>query len=412
MDKMFFLSLSHLILCGFNFDSRNTVTCFLTLKSLIMAIEKFIIETSGQELEDLQYRLISTRWPDTIQGSEWSYGADLSYMRELCTYWAKEFNWQAQVEKLNKLQHFKTDIEGHGLHFIHEKGKGKQAVPLLLTHGFPDSFFRFYKLIPLLTAADAEGFSFDVIIPSIPGFGYSDKPAEPGMSAKKIADLFASLMKEIGIEKYFAHGGDWGSSITEQLGLHHAETLQGIHLTDIPYKRIFSVDPKELTGEEQQYVKAGQQWSQKEGAYAMIQSTRPQTLAYGVNDSPAGLAAWITDLFRAWCDCNGNIENKFTKDELLTNISIYWFTQTTHSSFRIYFESRRERSSDGNKKVEVPTAGAIFPKDLVPAPESIAGRFYNVKQWTKMPSGGHFAALEEPEMLAEDIRRFAKSQLV
>jgi len=227
-----------------------------------------------------------------------------------------------------------------------------------------------------------------------------------GMDPAAIADIFNELMKQLGHKRYFAHGGDWGSSITEQLGVRHYASLIGIHLTDVPYRRIFSVDPSELSREEQDFLKRGQEWSQQQGGYAMIQSTRPQTLSFAMNDSPSGLAAWIIDLFNAWCDCDGNIENKFSKDELLTNLSIYWFTQTAASSFRIYAESMRAKPMDPGTKISVPTAMAVFPKDPVNAPRAFVERFYNLQHWTEMKQGGHFAALEEPQLLVNDIREF------
>jgi pimeloyl-ACP methyl ester carboxylesterase len=368
----------------------------------------FKINISDQVLDDLQHRLKNTRWPDQVKNAGWDYGTNLNYLKEFCNYWHEDYNWRVQETQLNLLHHFLITIDDIDLHFIHEKGKGKRSVPLLLTHGFPDSFVRFLKLIPLLTAEDKDGFSFDVIIPSIPGYGFSDRAAEKGMSPIQVADLFAALMSSMGHSKFMAHGGDWGSSITEQLALNHADVLAGIHLTDIPYKRIFSVNPDELTPEEKQFIQRGKQWSMQEGAYAMIQATKPQTLAYGINDSPAGLAGWILELFRSWCDCDGNLENKFTKDELLTNISIYWFTQTVNSAFRLYYESMKAPDPDPSARVNTPTAGAIFPKDIVPSPQAFAKRFFNIKQWTEMPRGGHFAAMEEPHLLAADIRTFAK----
>jgi len=281
-------------------------------------------------------------------------------------------------------------------------------MPILLTHGYPDSFVRFLQIIPLLTAEGAGGLSFDVVVPSIPGYGFSDRPKEPGMNTERIAGLFARLMKALGYPKFIAHGGDWGSSITERLALNYPESLLGIHLTDVPFRHLFTMRPEEMSEAEKKYLEAGRQWQMTEGAYAMLQATRPQTLAYAMNDSPIGLAAWIIEKFHSWSDINGNLENCYTKDELLTNLTIYWVTQTAGSAFRIYYETMRDLTKSGRtEKIEIPTAVCIFPKDLVPAPKEFAERIFDLRQWTPMPAGGHFAAMEQPQLLASDIIQFA-----
>jgi pimeloyl-ACP methyl ester carboxylesterase len=265
-----------------------------------MAIEPFNIEIAQTELDDLRMRLRQTRWPDAVQGADWDYGTNLEYLKKLAHYWATEFDWRAQERELNRLRHFRTVVDGVGLHFIHERGQGPRPLPLLLTHGFPDSFLRMTKLIPLLTAPAAHGAdaadSFDVIVPSIPGYGFSDRPTEKGFGTAQIAKLFGALMnRELGYTRFAAHGGDWGSGITEQLARQSASQLVGIHLTDIPYGHLFSLRPDNLSDAEKKYVKAGKAWQMTEGAYAMIQSTKPQTLAFGLNDSPTGLAAWLLE---------------------------------------------------------------------------------------------------------------------
>ena len=367
----------------------------------------FNINIDQSILTDLSSRLAHTRWPDEIPNTGWQYGANSSYLKELCTYWQTTFNWQQCETYLNTFAHFKSNINGTGIHFIHEKGKGKTSTPLLLTHGFPDSFVRFLKIIPLLTAGGENRLSFDVIIPSIPGYGFSDKPDKPGMTPEQIANIFNALMtEELGYHQYYAHGGDWGSSITEQPAANHPTHLLGIHLTDIPYHHLFAIPPNDLTEPEKKFLEAGKKFQMAEGAYAMIQSTTPETVAYGLNDSPAGLAAWIVEKFYRWSDCNGNIESCFTKDELLTNLTIYWATQTINSAMRIYYESMHNPPGNALKKMETPAGVAIFPKDLVPAPKEFAQRIYNLKHWTNMPKGGHFAAMEQPALLAEDIRQF------
>ena len=369
-------------------------------------IQSFQININADILADLNKRLSGTRWTDELENTEWQYGTNSAYLKELLSYWQNEFDWKKQETYLNSFAHFKTTIRDTGIHFIHEKGKGKKSVPLLLTHGFPDSFVRFLKIIPLLTEPDENGFSFDLIIPSIPGYGYSDIPKQPGMNPQKVADLFAELMAQLGYDQYFAHGGDWGSSITEQLALNYPDNILGIHLTDLPFHHLFTVPETDLSEAEKKYLETGKQWQMTEGGYAMIQSTKPQTLGYGLNDSPAGLASWIIEKFYKWSDCNGNLENSFTKDELLTNLTIYWATQTINSAIRIYYETMKYPPENSSEKVKVPTAAAIFPKDLITAPKEFADRFFNIKQWTQMPKGGHFAAMEQPELLASDIRKF------
>lgn len=381
-----------------------------------MAIEKFNIAVSPFVIDDLRERLGRARWPDAIEGSSWEYGTNPEYLRELCTHWGHGYCWQEQQDYLNSFDQYRTSIDGFGLHFIHHRGKGRNSVPILLTHGFPDSFVRFLKIIPLLTGTDAQGRSFDVVVPSIPGYGYSDRPGAAGMDTARIADLFVLLMtQELGYKKFIAHGGDWGSSITEQIALHHPDVLMGIHLTDVPYRHLFTMKPEEMSGAEKKYLAAGQQWLMTEGAYALLQSSKPQTLAYAVNDSPMGLAAWILEKFHSWTDTKGSPEETISRDELLTNLTIYWVTQTAGSAFRLYYETMHAQGNGkakGNKKADdrigIPTAIAIFPGDMVPAPREYAERIFNLQQWTPMPCGGHFAAMEQPRLLAEDIREFAK----
>jgi pimeloyl-ACP methyl ester carboxylesterase len=381
--------------------------------------QPFAIDIDQEVFSDLQKRLAATRWTDEVDNANWDYGTSKAYLQELCTYWQNEFDWKKQEEYLNSFTHYKTEIDDVGLHFVYQKGEGKNSLPLLLTHGWPDSFVRFLKLIPLLTKADENDFSFDVIIPSIPGHGFSDIPTATGMNNKRIANLFFKLItEELGYKKFVAHGGDAGSEITEQLALYHADSLLGIHLTDIPYHHIITTNEEKLSKEEKKYKEEVTKWQQTEGAYNMIQSTKPQTLAYGLNDSPVGLAGWIIEKFQNWSDCDGDLENCFTKDELLSNITIYWATQTINSSFRRYNETMKDMMQEMfnpiqklnplNKtgtRVQVPTAVAQFKTDLLP-PKDFADKYFNIQQWTKMPKGGHFAAMEQPKILAEDIRKF------
>ncbi|MGF6845414.1 pimeloyl-ACP methyl ester carboxylesterase [Chitinophaga sp. W3I9] len=375
--------------------------------------QPYVINIDVSLLDDLRHRLAMTRWTNDINNDNWKTGTNTTYLKELCYYWLHNFDWKKNEAFLNSFSHFKTAIDNEGIHFIHEKGKGKTSVPLLLIHGYPDSFMRFLKVIPLLVAPD-DGFSFDVVIPSIPGYGFSDIPTSPGMNPKRIASLFAKLMtEELGYSSFIVHGGDWGSTIAEQIAVNNSQILKGIHLTDIPWRHLFSISPDALTASEKKYVQTGQQWSQTEGGYAVIQSTKPQSLAYGLNDSPVGLAAWLIEKFFSWSGCDGKLENTFTKDELLTNLTIYWATQTITSAVRLYYEAavsiQQEEKNMEIKKVEVPTGVAIFPQDVVPAPREFAERLFNVQQWTEMPRGGHFTAMEQPDLFAGDVRKFAKS---
>jgi len=382
-----------------------------------MTTRSFKIQVPQETLEDLRQRLAKTRWPDEVEGAEWDYGTNLAYLKTLVQYWQNKFDWSEQEEVINRFAHFRTEIDGFGIHFIHERGRGENPLPIILTHGFPDSFLRFAKIIPMLTDPAEYGGdpadSFDVVVPSLPGYGFSDKPTKAGMLFR-VADLWATLMTErLGYERYGAHGGDWGSTVTEHLARIYSDSVVGIHLTDVPFSHLFE-KPKDLSASEKKFIARSKKWEQEEGAYAMIQSTKPQSLAYGLNDSPAGLAAWIVEKFRSWSDCDGDIETRFTKDELLTNLTVYWVTETINSSFRFYYDAMNAGAMTwivemvkkwvGSSKV--PTGFASFPRDLLPPPREWAERFFNIQRWTEMPRGGHWAAMEEPELLAEDLRAF------
>jgi microsomal epoxide hydrolase len=377
----------------------------------------FNVEIAQQVLDDLQRRLANTRWTDEIDNADWSRGANLAYLQSLVRYWKTDFDWRAQEQAINRFAHFRSDIDGTRIHFIHERGKGRHCLPIVLTHGFPDSFLRFAQIIPLLTDPAAHGAdpddAFDVVVPSLPGYGFSGRPETPGMLFK-VADLWAILMTQrLGYTRFAAHGGDWGSTVTEHLARSHSDAVIGIHITDVPFFHLFE-KPKNLTAKEQKLIEQTQQWTQKQGSYALIQGSKPQTLSYGLNDSPVGLAAWIVDKFRDWSDCDGDVESSFTKDQLLTNITLYWVTETIGSSFRFYFDAGNagamtwivELVKKWTGSSKVPTGFARFPHDIHPPPREWVERFFNVQHWTDMPRGGHFTAMEEPELLAEDIRAF------
>lgn len=375
-------------------------------------MQPFQIDIPQQTIADLRERLRNTRWPDSLHEPDWQLGTDIAYLKEITDYWQHTFDWQKQQEKLNELPHFTTEIDGFRIHFIYQKGKGPSPVPLLLCHGWPDSFLRFQKLIPMLTDPVAHGGdawdAFDIIVPSLPGFGFSDRPAEKKSFIAWTARLLHKLMTEtLGYTRYAAHGGDVGSGLVERLGMTEPDSLIGIHLLDIPYWHLFAIQPDDLDAGEKQYLETGQNWQFTEGGYAIIQSTKPESLAFGLNDSPVGLAAWILEKFYRWSECNGNLENSYSKDELLNNITLYWATQTIRSSFTPYFDED-QTPPQMEAKIGVPTGVAIFPKDIIPAPRSFAERFYNVVRWTEMPRGGHFSAWEEPELLAAELRAFLR----
>lgn len=379
------------------------------------SISPFQISVADEILTDLRQRLARTRWSYQVPGTGWDAGTDNTYLQKLVAYWQDTYDWRKQEALLNQFAHFKTDVDGVGIHFIHQRGKGPHPFPLLLTHGYPDSFCRFAKIIPMLT--DPESFggraedSFDVVVPDLPGYGFSGLPEKSGM-VFRVNDLWAQLMTDqLGYDKFGAHGGDWGSTVTEQLARSHPDSVVAIHLTDVPFGHIFQ-KPDKLSSDEEKFFKKNDEWMRKEGAYALIQSTKPQSLAQGLNDSPAGLAAWLVEKFRAWSDCDGDIESRFSKDELLNQVMIYWVTQTIGPSFRFYYDYANAGAltwmKEGVKKLvgssKVPAAFALFPKDISHPPREWAERFFSVQRWTEMPHGGHFAAMEEPQLLAEDLR--------
>lgn len=384
------------------------INVFQTLKSQDM--KPFKIDVSEKVLQDLRTRLSMTRWTDNPEGDGWSYGTNANYLKELVTYWQNDFDWKKQEAMLNSLPQFKAEIDGVEIHFVFVKGKGKNPKPLILTHGWPDSFFRYYKVIPMLTDPEAHGGksdqSFDVIVPSVPGFGFSAKTVKV---EDEVAGLWVKLMKEVlGYDTFYAAGGDVGSGITKSLANQFPESVKAIHLTDVGYPN-GTEDWSAMSPAEQEFGQFIQQWWMSEGAYNMIQSTKPQSLGYGLNDSPVGLAAWILEKFHAWSDHNGHIEKRFTKDELLTNIMIYWVTQTINTSIRYYADNARvsytEYGPKPVEKVQVPTGVAAFPGDA-PMPKEWAERMANVKRFTKMPKGGHFTPLSLPDLWSNEVRYF------
>lgn len=373
--------------------------------------EPFLQRTAPAALEDLRTRLRATRWPDAPEDAGWSLGTDLDQLRDLVAHWAESFDWPAQEAALARLPRFRVPLGGLGIHFVHAKAVAPAGpvLPLVLSHGWPDSFWRYSKVIPLLTDPGAHGAdpadAFDVVVPDMPGFGYSDRPAGRPLDSIAVAGLWAELMTVLGYERFGAAGGDVGSHVSRYLGLDHPDRVVAVHRTDggLP---VFTGDPADLTPEERTWMEDVAAWGGTEGAYAAIHRTKPQTAAFGLNDSPAGLAAWIVEKLRAWSDCDGDVERSFTKDEILTNITLYWLTGTIGSSMRMYSANAAIPPAQLARRVEVPSGFSIFAGDIVRPPRAWLERTTNMVCMTEPPRGGHFAAFEEPEIYAEELRAF------
>ncbi len=375
-----------------------------------ISIEPFTIAVDETVLADLRDRIRRTRWPDHV-GSGWDRGVDPDYLRSLLAAWAEEFDWRRQERTLNRFAHYRARVDGVGLHFVHERGHGPAPLPLVLTHGFPSSFVEHLDLLPLLTDPAGHGGraedAFDVVVMSLPGYGFSDPLSEPVLETT-IADLWCRLMRDgLGYQRFGAHGSDVGSGVTIMLGLRHPDRVAGIHLSAF----YLYPPPQPWPPEVAEFLDAQRRDRAEDVAYSHLQSTRPQTLAYGLTDSPAGLASWIVDLFRSFSDCSGDVESRFTRDQMLTNITIYWVGATIGSSMRGYYDfAHFEVPPPPGTRVEVPAGFAVFADSYRPSaarpPRALAEHSFNVTRWTDMPRGGHFAALEEPELLAAEIREF------
>jgi pimeloyl-ACP methyl ester carboxylesterase len=381
-------------------------------------ITPFTINVPDAVLRDLQDRLARTRWPNSVEGSHWEYGVDLKYMKELVEHWRTKYEWRAEEKKLNQFPQFTTEIDGITLHFMHVRSKEKNALPLVITHGWPGSFVEFVKIIGPLTDPVAHGGkpedAFHVVCPSLPGFGFSSIPTERGWNSQRMAEVFAKLMARLGYDRYGAQGGDWGSGVTRWLALAdgghciggHSNFPSGSRPMDDPMR---GVTQKEIDRFDQRRKELADHYG-----YSAIQGTRPLTLGYALNDSPTGLAAWIVDKFWAWSDHGGNLDNSFTKDELLTNVMVYWVTETMPSSTRIYFESShnlprpKSMSPWKNTGKPAPMGYVQFPKEINVSPRAWVERANGgpLAHWTEMPKGGHFAAMEQPGLLVDDVRAF------
>lgn len=391
----------------------------------------FRVTIDDEVLDDLRRRLAATRWPADLGNEDWRYGTELGYLRELVAYYLEEFDWRAQERSINALSHHRVEVDGLPIHYVHERGKGPAPLPIILSHGWPETFWDLRKLIGPLSDPAAHGGdaadAFDVVVPSLPGYGFSTPLPRTGVSPYSTADTWVELMRDVlGYDRFCASGGDWGSLITTQLGHKHAAHLHGIFLHT---QFSLAMDPtghpvdgppdirfegglpaaEEYGPDEQGWRERCLQFFGADVAYSAQQSTKPQTLSYGLNDSPAGLLAWFVEKRREWADTGGDIESRFSKDDLCTSLTLYWATETYGSSARFYYEQAHagwQPSHDRFPVVEAPTGCAVFPEENILMPRRWAERYYDLQQWDVMPSGGHFGPMEEPELMVEAIRRF------
>lgn len=382
-----------------------------------MKIEPFTISVSSDVLDDLQQRLVNYRWPLDFDNDEWQYGTNGDYLKELVDYWINDYDWRLQEKHLNSFSHFRTEIDEMPIHFIHERGKGPSPIPIILNHGWPWTFWDFHKVIEPLTDPASHGGdpadAFDVIVPSLPGFGFSSPLTKSGINYWRTADMWVSLMRDVlGYDRFAVQGGDWGSLIGAQLGHKYAEHLIGLHLGIMVPLDLFengTPDQSEFAEDELHKFETNTNFFIQEDGYFKIQATKPQTVTFGLNDSPVGLCAWILEKRYSWGDCNGDVESRFSKDELITVMMLYWITESFGTSARYYYEAAHhlwKPSHDRQPVVEAPTGIAYFPKEVIHMPKAWAERYYNLQHWTDIPSGGHFAPMEEPEALVKDVRTF------
>jgi pimeloyl-ACP methyl ester carboxylesterase len=382
------------------------------------ARKRFAIDVSDEDVEDLRRRLAHVRWPDEAPGpTPWAQGSDLAYMKELIAYWRDAYDWRAQEKALNAMTQYTALAGGIDVHFVHEVGEGRDPIPLLLMHGWPGSFYEFSKVIPLLSDPGRHGGdpgdAFTVVAPSLPGYAFSFSPGQRRLDISDMAAAFVELMDTVlGHPRFIAAGSDWGARLTARLACHHADHVIGAYLTTLPIRRDTKLPPNP-TAEQQRYAERVEAWQREERGYTEIQGTKPQTLAYALTDSPVGLAAWIVEKFRSWSDCGGDVERRFTKDELLTAVSIYWFTGAIGSSFSLYWGRLHgmwdlSQHLDNGARIEVPTGFVDFPGEIIRTPRAIVESAVNLQHWTTMTRGGHFAAFEEPELFVDDLRAFAR----
>ncbi len=375
-------------------------------------IETFQIDVDDSVLGDLSDRLARTRFPDQIESTGWEYGIPIDYLRQWVEYWRNTYDWRTHETRLNEFAHFRTSIDGQLIHFVHVRSPHADALPLLITHGWPGSLVEFLDAIPRLTDPEAYGGqaadAFHVIAPSLPGYGFSEPPRTPGWDVQRTALAFAVLMGRLGYTRYGAQGGDWGAQVSTRIAASDPGHCAALHLNMPLATR--PEDAATFTDEEQADLAAMERFMREESGYANEQGTKPQTVGTALNDSPAGLLAWIVEKFRTWSDCDGHPENCFTKDQLITNVMLYWVTQTSASSARLYWETRHSGAlTDPLPFINQPTGIARYPKEPLRWPRSWIERKYNVTHWVTMPRGGHFAAMEQPELFVDDLRMFFRS---
>jgi len=385
-----------------------------------MAAEPFTIAIPEEALEDLRTRLRQTRWATDFGNDDWRYGANEEYLHEFVDYWLNNYDWREQEKKMNSFANFRTEIDGVPIHFIHEKGKGPNPTPLILTHGWPWTFWDLNEVIRPLTdpasfGGDPED-AFDVIVPSLPGFGFSTPLRKTGVQPVQTADLWLKLMRDVlEYDQFGAQGGDWGAFVTAQLGHKYPEHLMGIHMT-LPWLLgeggFMPASADDYGPGEEDWFEQMNTRMQSAASHVAVHSNDPQTLAYAMNDSPVGLAAWLIERRRNWSDCDGDIEKSFTKEHLINTVMIYWLTESFSTTVRYYWENARApwtASHDRKPTIETPTAIAVFPRELILVPRKLAEERTNLQRWTLMPSGGHFAPAEEPELVVEDLRAFFRT---
>ena len=375
-------------------------------------INPYMIQISNDDLEDLKRRLLSTRWPEKETVEDWSQGIPLSYIKEISDYWINEYDWRSREEYYNSFPQFITNIEGLDIHFIHVKSPHEEAKPLIISHGWPGSIVEFHKVInPLIDPVSFGGKvedAFHLVCPTLPGYGFSGKPSQTGTGVERIAELWDILMNKIGYSKYFAQGGDWGSAITIAIGKQNKGSCQGIHV-NMPFAPP-TKEALENPSERDKIAFEGLGYYQEWGSgYSKQQSTRPQTLGYGLVDSPIGQASWIIEKFYEWTDCNGHPENILNKEELIDNVMFYWLSKSATSSARLYWESFGSFGGNPEEKLELPIGCSIFPKEISRTPRSWAEQIYsNIVYWNELKKGGHFAAFEQPEIFINEIRNCFK----
>ena len=381
------------------------------------APEPYTIHVEDAVLDDLRARIRNTRWPDQVPGIGWAQGTELDYLRGLLDYWADGFDWRARERELNAYRHHRVELDGIRVHFVHAPARAGDGVPLILTHGWPSTFVELLGLVPLLTDPAAHGIdgpAFDLVLPSLPGYGFSERPARTGVNYRYVAGLWHRLMRSLGYERYGAGGGDFGAGVATLMALDEPDRVIGVHLSNLELPPYTGPGSRPLSDAERAFLDDNARWASVERGYSAIQSTKPQTLGYGLTDSPAGLAAWILEKWRTWTDSGGDLDRRFGRDFLLTMVTIYWATRSITPSMRDYADNRWHGVTLGpDDVVGVPTAVAVFDHEFAPEgtpPREWAQRLYRLTRWTLMPRGGHFAPAEEPELLARDIAAFFAGQ--